>query len=225
MTTRETKRLHTEWLNSYKLPRHLDARSKSIRVDGRRRILASNAMDNPDFGWGVAINNSLRGYASPLLAEYPYRWVAQAVRFFGIQGGKSDSVGGDRTRLSAIATAHDLYLNATPARIFLHAALLARDATAASVADALGLDAMTVEAYDSVFYNVLDRKDSPKYIRHAVKRGVTRLGGEEPPDNPIEESLLLAGLKGTVEDVFRLAGRAVYARVPHRSSPLSVACQ
>ena len=225
MTTQETRRLHAEWLTSYKVPRHLDARSKAIRNDGRRMIMASNAVDQPDFGWTVAVNISVRGYASPLLAEHPYRWVAQAVRFFGILSGNGDSVEGDRTRLSAIANAHEMYQNATPSRLYLHAALLARDATAASVADAVGLDAMTVEAYDSVFYNVMDRKGSPAYLRQALKHGVTRQRGMTPPSNPWEQALLLAGFNGTVEDVFCLAGSDVYGRASRRNSPLCVACQ
>jgi hypothetical protein len=188
-------------------------------------IMASNAMDKPDFGWSVAVNISMRDYASPLLAEHPFRWVAQGVRFFGIQSGNGDCVKGDSTRLLAIATAHEIYQNATRARLFLHAALLARDATAASVADALGLDAMTVEAYDSVFYNVMDRKCSPAYLRQALKHGVSRQRGMEPPSKPMEEALLLAGFNGTVEDVFCLAGSDVYGRASRRNSPLCVACQ
>jgi hypothetical protein len=206
MTTRETKRLHVELLNSYKVPRHLDARSKAIRDDGRWMIMTSDLLDRPDFGWHFATTSLVRGYASPLLAEHPYRWIVQAVRLFGIQSGWGDSVEGDRTRLSAIANAHEMYQNPTPSRLHLHAALLSRGATAATVARALGLDAMTVDAYDAVFFNVMDRKDSPAYLRHAVKRGVTRERGMEPPDNAEEESLLMIGLNGTLEDVLRLSG-------------------
>jgi hypothetical protein len=65
---------------------------------------------------------------------------------------------------------------------------------------------MTVDAYDAVFFNVMERKDSPAYLRHAVKRGVTRERGMVPPENPTEESLMMIGLNGTLEDVLRLSG-------------------
>lgn len=126
MTTRETKRLHVEMLNSYKVPRNLDARSKAIRDDGRWMIMTSDLLDRPDFGWHFAATSLVRGLASPLLAEPPYRWIAQAVRLVGIHSGWGDSVEGDRTRLSAIANAHEMYQNATPSRLHLHAAMLAR---------------------------------------------------------------------------------------------------
>ena len=60
---------------------------------------------------------------------------------------------------------------------------------------------VTAAVYDSVFYNVLKRKDSPAYLRQAVKLGVTRERWMAPPDNPAEEGLMLAGLNGSVEDV------------------------
>jgi hypothetical protein len=226
MTTRETERLYSAWLRSYKVPRHLDARSKALRNNSRLMIMASDLKDRPDFGWHVATTCFMRGCTFRLLTKPAYRWIAEAARLCVIQSGGGDPAEGDRAMLSAITAAHEIHLNATPARLLLHATMLAEDATAAKVALALGLDPLVVEAYDAVFYNVLERKDRWTYLRQAVKFGVTRERGMEPPHNPEEEGVLLrAALNGRVYDVMRLVRCDAYVGAPRRSSLLCATCQ
>jgi hypothetical protein len=90
-----------------------------------------------------------------------------------------------------------------------------RDATAA---EALKLDASVVAAYDSLFFNVLDRKaDIPcirKLIGTAESKSSLLLSRREIPTD--EETILLVGFNGTIEDVLRhatCAGGAGHASI------------
>jgi hypothetical protein len=203
MTTADTALLYADWIRSYDVPPGLDERSTAIREANKERAENRDVMSRPDFGWTMAMSMASTGWTSGRLEKPSFRWVRLAVKFVsGVAGEHGDADG-----LSAVAGAFEIYMKPTPDRLFLHAALLARDATAASVADALSLDTMVVEAYDSLFYSVLDRKNPTDYLMCAVKHGVTYERGNLPPDNPEEVAFLLAGLYGTVEDVALLVPR------------------
>lgn len=205
MTTADTALLYADWIRSYDVPPGLDPRSTGIREANKERAENRDVMSQPDFGWSMAMSMASTGWTSGRLDKPCFRWVKLAVKFVsGVAGEHGDADG-----LSAVAGAFEIYMKPTPDRLFLHAALLARDATAASVADALSLDAMVVEAYDSLFYSVLDRKSPPNYLMGAVAYGVTYERGNVLPDNPEEVAFLLAGLDGTVEDVARQVPRDV----------------
>ena len=207
MTTADTALLYADWIRNYDVPPGLDQRSIAIREATKERAENREVMNQPDFGWSMAMSMVSSGWTSGRLDEPCFRWVRLAVKFYSSLVGLQGDDHGDADELSAVAGAYEIHQNPTRERLFLHAALLARDATAASVADALDLDAMVVEAYDTLFYNVLDRKWATNYLMVAVKHGVTHERWQVPPDNPEEVAFLLAGLYGTVEGVARLVPR------------------
>lgn len=92
-------------------------------------------------------------------------------------------------------------------RPIVNAALMARDATPSLVAHALALKTLTVSAYDSLFFNVLARKDDQYYLRRILGSGESQnslIYSRRAAPNE-EEALLQVGFAGTVEDVLRQA--------------------
>jgi len=79
-----------------------------------------------------------------------------------------------------------------------------------TVAAALGLALPVVDAYATLYFDVLDRKDDAAYRETAVRAALSRRGRVYDPDdvNPHEVSLLNTGLRGTVQDVMELASRS-----------------
>lgn len=156
----------------------------------------------PDFGWRLAQHLARTGRKPTLLKRPAYRWVLAAVNL--LKGGKSAARRlGDLRHVSAAVSAS----KSESARAILNAALMARDASAASVAKALDLDPLAVEAYDCLFFNVLDRKGDAGYLTSII----------HPSDNlaatPFQtglseaENLLLIGYEGSIADVMVAIGR------------------
>ncbi len=170
---------------------------------GQDRAEAQACMDQPDFGWSTALKLILLGKQPAMLKKPECRWLRKAAAFMAARYQVTD---GDPD-LQAVSEAYRLNENAD-IRPVLQAALLTCGATAESVGTALGLEALTVEAYDALFFNVLDRKDDLAYLRNAVRAGLTRRGWIYMVENVDagHEALLHAGLNGTLRDVLYLAG-------------------
>ena len=93
-------------------------------------------------------------------------------------------------------------------RAVLNAALIAGDATIEAVAAALNLPVNTVEAYEVLFFNVIDRKEDPMYLRN-IAYPETRL--VETLDHYLEETdpdtlLLRIGYNQGLQQVLLAAG-------------------
>ena len=156
----------------------------------------------PDYGNDIARRLLYSGRTFSLLDEPPYRWVRKAVEHLGTYGKPPSSDPG----LLAVCEANALK-KSEDARIIVQAALLASDATPEAVAAAVGLAPPVVDAYATLFFDVLDRKNEPGYIQVAVEAALTRAFWEYDARNVNEadKCLLLTGLNGTVADVMALA--------------------
>jgi hypothetical protein len=167
MTKNDLKALHAGWLATFEIPPGIDERSRRIREDGLVHIRKMKFLDNPSFGSTVATNLGCSGYNISLLEQPTFKWVAASVRFWRSIG---HSTGDEQTEVVKLAS--ELSRRNSPRRKYLNAALLVPDATADSVAKAFGLDTPVVEAYTDLYFNVLDRRDSPAYLHAAFKMGV-----------------------------------------------------
>jgi hypothetical protein len=167
MTKNDLKALHAGWLATFAIPPGIDERSRRIREDGLEDIRKMKFLDTPSFGSTVATNLGCSGYSISLLDQPPFKWVAARVRFLRSIGR---STGDEQTEVVQLAS--ELSRGNSHRLKYLHAALLVPDACADSVAQAFGLDTPVVEAYTDLYFNVLDRRDSPTYIQAAFKSGV-----------------------------------------------------
>ena len=167
MTKNDLKALHAGWLTTFEIPLDIDERSRRIREDALVHTRKMKFLENPSFGSTVATNLGCSGDNISLLDQPPYKWVAASVRFWRSIG---HSAGDEQTEV--VKLAGEISRANSPRRKYLNAALLVPDATADSVAKAFGLDTPVVEAYTDLYFNVLDRRDSPAYLRAAFKSGV-----------------------------------------------------
>ncbi len=202
MTADHIRRLHAEWLETTAIPPGIDLRSRRIREAGRARVAEWDFLRCPDYGNDIARRLLYSGRTFSLLDEPPYRWVRKAVEHLGTYGKPPSSDPG----LLAVCEANALK-KSEDARIIVQAALLASDATPEAVAAAVGLAPPVVDAYATLFFDVLDRKNEPGYIQVAVEAALTRAFWEYDARNVNEadKCLLLTGLNGTVADVMALA--------------------
>lgn len=154
--------------------------------------------DRPDFGWEMA--KLLARSGTPRVLRAPsYRWIRKAVAVIATPRRITSD-----PALLAVADARQLHQD-PDSRAILQAALLTPDANAPSIADALGLDPTAVEAFASLFFNVVGR--SALYLRkvaHAPQPRSLQLVAD--PTALDHGALLRTGLKGTLEDVLELAG-------------------
>lgn len=158
--------------------------------------------DRPDFGWALAECLATAGRTCTLLKRPEYRWIRAALQI--LTGGESST---RRLREHAVVSlARDIH-DSDRMRPLIKAVLMTRDATVASVAGALRLDAAVVEAYDSLFFNITDRKSDLAYVRNLLGAGDSSPLMVSRDANPSDEEVLLSvGFNGTIEDVLKHAG-------------------
>lgn len=195
MTTEDIKQLHAEWLTTFELPPDLDERARRILEPGQASLSQLNFLDEPAFGWRVATRLGLGHFTLSLLDRPCYQWVAGGVRLWSSLDNLNSA-----PRALIVQRAFELLLAPGLRHMYLNAALLACDASIDSVAQAFDLDTPVVEAYSDLFFNVIDRRDSPDYLRLAAKVGVIDLIG-----NPDQRTPLAAALGGVLDDVLHLA--------------------
>ncbi|MEY3894902.1 MAG: hypothetical protein RLZZ214_421 [Verrucomicrobiota bacterium] len=202
MTAAEINLLIPQWGTPAARPILTDPWDRPRAELSQQAATAASLKDRPDFGWALAERLAKSGHSSTLLKRPAYRWVRAAVQLLTV-GPRASRRLKDVTVVSQAREIHE----ADQLRPVVNAALMTRDATARSVADALHLDVAVVDAYSNVFFNVLDRRNDIGYVRKLL--GV---GDSSPLMVPRhiatsdEEELLSVGFKGTIEDVLRHAG-------------------
>ena len=172
--------------------------------DQLRQLAATTAWltDCPDLGWRLAERLAKSGRNCILLKRPEYRWIRAALQF--LTG--SESASRHSKEHAVVSQASEIH-DSDRMRPILNGALMTRDATVDSVAAALGLDAAVVEAYDSLFFNITDRKSDLAYVRKLLGSGDSSplmVSPHAAPSN--EEGLLAVGFNGTIEDVLKHAG-------------------
>ena len=158
-------------------------------------------MDNPEFGCTIALKLlGTSGNPPSVLKKPECLWVRKAMEFLKDSDAKASD-----PELQTVADA--LTLHGKPDnQVVLRAALLASDASVESVADALNLPPPVVEAYEALFFSVLDRKSDRAYLQNAVRAALTPPGYVYMAKNedPLHRELLMTGLNGTLQDVIGL---------------------
>lgn len=164
MTQNDLMDLHAGWFANFAIPPGIYERSRRIREHGLPDMRRMKFLDLPDFGWTVAMSLGVRREFISFLDKPPYKWVAAGARFWISIG---HSTGDDQTQI--VQQASELNRTSCESRKYIRAALLVPNATAESAARAFGLETPVVEAYSDLFFNVMDRRDSPDYLRAAYK--------------------------------------------------------
>jgi hypothetical protein len=156
-------------------------------------------------GWALAERLAVSRRSCAILKRREYRW---------IQAAKNLHSGGviatkHLKDMEVVEQARQLH-ESDEIRSVLNAVLLTRGATAQTVADALKIKPVDViEAYNDLFFNVLNRKDDLGYLRKLLGHGRNDSLFIDVSSLPTaEENLLAAGFKGSIDDVLRLAGFA-----------------
>ncbi|MBN8460083.1 MAG: hypothetical protein J0M04_19825 [Verrucomicrobia bacterium] len=160
-------------------------------------------LDRPDFGARIALRYALESTYPKLLDKPPYRWVRAAFRVL------VKSHAGHEPDLSAARQAMHWHSRPEFARP-LNAALLARDATAERVAAALDIPEPPVEAYASLCFDVLDRKEDKAYLQTAARVGMlTERWRRVPPElDPVAGEIFVIALNGTLANVMDAVRRS-----------------
>ncbi len=203
MTTNQIKELYAEWEKISAIPRNLDARSRKIRELARQQDAEWEILNCPDFGWIMAMR--LVGADQPcrLLEKAPYRWLQKMTELIVVMG-KAPILDSD---VRVVYEAMELRRSPGTQQSLLHAALLASDASVDAVASALGMTAPVVDAYSTLFFDVLDRKADAGYRQTAMKEALMPRGNLFAGKylSPPMASLLVAGLCGTLAHVMEAA--------------------
>ena len=203
MSTNQIKELYAEWKQISAIPRNLDARSRKIRELASKNEAGWDILDCPDFGRIMAMR--LVGADQPcrLLEKPPYVWLRKMTELIMVMG-KTPILDSD---VQVVFEAMELRRSPGVQQSLLHAALLASDATADTVASALGMAEPVVDAYNTLFFDVLDRKTDAGYRQTAMKEALMPRGDLFAAKylNPPMASLLVAGLCGTLADVMEAA--------------------
>ena len=176
-----------------------DSKSGSEFSDGGRAL-----RENPGLGWAFAKRIVIGGRTYPLVKKKNrFHRVSAAIALLLAEqrGGAPAS--------EALVVSQARELDGSPSvRPVLRAALLAVDATLELVATSLKLSVEVVDAYQDLFFNVLDRKDDFEYISKLV-------GGDNSPSVAFAreqakvsatDPLLAVARIGTVQDVMVAAG-------------------
>ena len=205
MTKDHIRQLHAEWVTASSIPPDLDLRSRKIRERAQQIAGVWDIMNCPDFGWSMAWKLASSGLTCASLNEPPYGWIRKGVE-------RIETLGKDPSQdplVHTVTEAMALCESANMHRPLIQAALLARDATEDKVAAALGLTVPVVDAYSTLFFDVLDRKDDAAYRQHAMRVALTPRGCVYDVNHVSLPgmSLLLTGLGGTVSDVMTTASR------------------
>jgi hypothetical protein len=174
--------------------------------DRRRQERAERKffLARPDLGWHIARNLTFAGKNPATLKKPECRWLRKAMVYIA----SLEKVRDADPDLEAVAQAHKLDENQDH-RAVVRAALLAGDATAESVAAALGLPQPVVEAYDALFFNVLDHKADKEYLQNAERVALTRRGWQYFRPNNFDrqhQALFQTARQGSLQDVLNLIG-------------------
>lgn len=202
MTTQEIKKLHVEW-------RKAVAKYSDLGLKGRVREWAGRwddqrlALNCPGFGGSVALQLTCRGLTLGLLEEPPYLWLRNTLIYFECNGRVADGDAG----LQALAGAMALRYSEGIRRPLVKAALLAQDATVDNVAAALGVEPLAVDAYATLYFNVLGRKADAGYRQAAMASALAPGCRHYAVANvkPDTAALFVAGLCGKLTDVMEVA--------------------
>ena len=201
VTSEEIRQLHAEWIRE---------EVKREGADVRRlwnhwlREERKGITELPDAGWVLALRMSSGSRISDLVEQPAYKWVRNAMRFWE-NPGHARSGGPELLVTYAAAILHTNSIN----RDFLRAALLTQDATIESVAAVLRLKPLFVEAFEALFFNVLDRKDDHAY-RLKVSQWCIALPDQkyDPEDvNKSVKEFFDTVLHGKLEDFLVLTSR------------------
>lgn len=134
------------------------------------------------FGWDAAQRLAASTDRFPVLLKGRDTWVLRAWMELTRRPGDTRP----RDNWIHYACTIEQQLNQRPTRDVLQAALVARDATCELVALKTGLPLPLVEAYEILFYNVLDRKEDFMFLRNIV-HPLSRL------DEMLEDAFLHTG--------------------------------
>ena len=202
MTIKEIGLLVAQWKPDPPRPILVDPWERLTKSFGQQKAIIADLKDRPDFGWALAKRLATSGRNSTLLKRPTYRWLRAAVQLLTAGPSASRRLK-DVTVVSQARGIHEI----DQLRPVVNAALMTRDVTARTVADALHLDVAVVEAYDSLFFNILDRKNDLAYVRKLLGSGDSSQLMVSRHIAPSDEEVLLSvGFKGTIEDVLRHAG-------------------
>ena len=203
MTINQIEKLYAEWEKISAIPRNLDARSRKIRELARQHDAEWEILNCPDFGGIMAMR--LVGADQPcrLLEKPPYVWLRKMTELIVVMG-KAHLLDPD---VRVVYEAMELRRSPGAQQSLLHAALLASDASVDAVASALGMAEPVVDAYSTLFFDVLDRKNDAGYRQTAMKAALMPRGNLFAAKylNPPMASLLVAGLCGTLAHVMEMA--------------------
>lgn len=170
---------------------------------GQERAAAQAFKNRPDFGWAIARKLATAGKTPAMLKKPECRWLRKAVVLIMAPHKVEDD-----PDLRAIADARDLHDDPN-IRAMVQAALLTPAATVESVAGALGLEPLVIDAYEALFFNILDCRDLT-YLRKAVTSRPTDQPTAYAADTGAADyrALLEAGFNGSLQEVLQLAGCA-----------------
>ena len=150
------------------------------------------------FGWRFAYLMAKSGYAVPALLEGADLWVYRA--YLHATRAIDDPI---------ISQALSLTMRrASSARDKIRAMLLSPGATAAEVAVHMGMDQRVIEAYEKLFFNVLDRKEEGRYLSEIVYpdgRYVELMRGYLE-NEPLGNLLMRTGYNNGMADVLYMSG-------------------
>jgi hypothetical protein len=164
---------------------------------------------NPQIGWDFACRVVRSGRAWQPAKKKALPWIDAAVAHLHAERKSSAA----QVKPGPFAQARELYESKVMGPV-VKASLLAQDATAEVVATALNLEPDTIAAFDSLFFNVLDRRGDLEYINGLgledappAKAFPFEQAGVEPTRNffsaamalQVEDVLVNAGLKPRVE--------------------------
>ena len=202
MTTVEIELLAPLWRGPSVRPTLVDPWDRPCDLFGQERAANASIKDRPDFGWAFAERLVRAGRSCSLLKRPEYRWVRATVQF--LTGGECASRRlRDGVVVSQAREIHDSDLM----RPIINAALMTRDATVGSVAAALNLDSSLVDAYECLFFNILDRRSDLGYVRKLMGAGESSPLMISRQTTPSDEDVFLSvGFHGSMEDVLKHAG-------------------
>jgi hypothetical protein len=205
MTTTETDLLVSEWGANPKPPILRDPWDRRNDSSAEDRAIRAALKNRPDLGWVFAERHAGSLHPCTILKRRRYRWV-RAAKNLHTGGATAAKHLRDVEIVEQARALHD----SDEIRPVLNALLMTRGATALSVADAAKIrPADVIEAYNDLFFNVLDRKDDLAFMRNILGHGkIDHLFISHSSLPTAEEKLLAAGFMGTIDDVLRLAGFA-----------------
>jgi hypothetical protein len=175
-----------------------DCKVKVGGMDLREASHYLHCYRNLAFGWDFAHAMASKGLPPPPFLEGGDLWVYRA--WLHISGKVNDSIVRDALQLT--------FRTATGTRDTIKAMLVSNGATSAQVAGYMGMDARVVEAFEKLFYNVVDRKCEGRFLAEVVYpegRYVEMIDGYIQKES-LGNLLLRAGYTNGIEDVLYLAG-------------------